>query len=169
MPKVHVVEKARKDYPAQGIKKGEKYYWWKFRFRNPIKSKTYPKRSQLTQSEFLGWLYDIQDTWQWSSEADDLEGQRDELVSEINNMKEELEDRLENMPDQLKDADSGSILQERIDALEQWASDLEGVDCDIERFLPDNFEELSEEEKEEEQQAATEALIEELSGCECSL
>jgi len=57
MPKVHCVKAARKDYPECGIKKGDTYYWWKFRFGGKHESKTYPKQSQLTQSEFLSQVY----------------------------------------------------------------------------------------------------------------
>lgn len=45
-------KKARKNYKYAGIKKGDTYFWWKFR-NSPIRrSKTYPKRQQLTQSNF---------------------------------------------------------------------------------------------------------------------
>ena len=58
--KVHK-SKARKDYPNSGIKKGDTYYWWKF-YKGPLyRSLSYPKRSQLTQSEYLSTIYETQE------------------------------------------------------------------------------------------------------------
>jgi hypothetical protein len=52
MARAHFVKKARKAIPGTDIKKGDSYYWWKFRFGGKRTSKTAPKASQLTQSEF---------------------------------------------------------------------------------------------------------------------
>lgn len=57
MPRVHYVKKARKDNGC--VSKGESYYWWKFRYGSKCMSKKPPKASQLTQSEFLSTVYDI--------------------------------------------------------------------------------------------------------------
>ncbi len=121
MPRVHHVKKARKDNPA--VKKGESYYWWKFRYAGKRYSKTRPKSSQLTQSEFLSRLYaiDEQDT-PWS-----LEDLKDELES----LQEMCEDSLQNMPEQLQDSsESGQLLQERIDGLEDWIGQLDSLEDD---------------------------------------
>jgi hypothetical protein len=155
MPKVHTVQKAAKDYP--GIKKGDKYYWWKFRFGSKQMSKTYPKRSQLTQSSFLQTLYTLQDEFIFDDE--DPGSSRDELINEIENLRDECQYSLSNMPEHLQEtSDSGLMLQERIEALEAWASELEQVDCDID-------DDLEEEEREE----RVEAIIAELQACECAL
>lgn len=61
MARATFVKKARKDIPGTDIKAGESYYWWKFRFGGKHYSKTPPRRSQLTQSDFLGQLYAIED------------------------------------------------------------------------------------------------------------
>lgn len=120
-------------------------------------SKTYPKRSQLTQSSFLQSLYELQDNF--SFDQDDPGSSRDELINEIENLRDECQSSLENMPEHLREtSDSGLMLQERIEALEAWVSDLEQVDCEID-------EELSDEEREE----RAEEIITELQGCECSL
>ncbi len=42
---------AAKDYPDQGIQKGDTYFKWSFRYGGTVKSKTYPRPSQLTQSK----------------------------------------------------------------------------------------------------------------------
>lgn len=129
MPKVNTVEKARKDDPDHGIKAGDKYYWWKFRFGGIHKSKTYPKRSQLTQSSFLSWLYDLEDTISSyeGSTKEDFEAHRDELASEIESQHDELQSNLENMPEGLQES---SILNERIEALDSWKSDVENCECE---------------------------------------
>lgn len=157
MARVHTIQKAAKDYPAQSIKKGDKYYWWKFRFGGKHKSKTCPKRSQLTQSTFLQSLYTLQDEFSFDSE--DPGSSRDELINEIENLRDECQSSLDNMPEHLQEtSDSGTMLQERIEALEAWKSDLEAVDCEID-------EELSEEDREE----RAGQIIEELQACECGL
>ena len=65
MTRAHFVKKARKDHPEGDIKKGDSYWWWAFMVggRGGPKhySKTQPKASQLTQSEYLGSIADIQD------------------------------------------------------------------------------------------------------------
>lgn len=130
MPRVHFVEKARKDNPV--AKKGESYYWWQFRFGGKRYSKTRPKPSQLTQSDFLSQAYEIQERIAEMSPLDfedigDIECLIEEIVGDIENLGSEQEDKLSNMPDQLQDSDTGQLLQERIEAMENWASELQEV------------------------------------------
>jgi hypothetical protein len=124
---------AQKDYPNAGIKKGESYYWWKFRFGGKIMSKTQPKASQLTQSEFLSQLYDIQDRLAEIS-GDDitmLQGDVESISEELNQMAEECREKHDNMPEGLQEGEVGQMLEERADACENAASELDGVDFDI--------------------------------------
>jgi len=122
MPRVTTVNAARKDYPDHGIKKGDTYYWWKFRFGPVHKSKIYPKRQQLTQSAFLQALYDAEDALGGMCCFDDIA----EIVDQLQGMRDECEESLENMPEGLRDSsDSGILLQERIDGLESAISELE--------------------------------------------
>ena len=135
MPRVHVV-KARKDYPDQGIKKGDTYYHWTFRNRfgkgTLVRSKERPKPSQLTRSEYLSRVYSLQE--QYDSAPDDtesLEGIRDEILHELEDIQRELEEKLENMPEGLREnSDSGQLLQERLDNLDNAISELEDIDFD---------------------------------------
>ncbi|MFH1625086.1 MAG: hypothetical protein ABID54_08015 [Pseudomonadota bacterium] len=53
------IQKARKDYPEVGVKKGNTYYKWSFNFGPTVKSLTPPKRSQLTRKDFRGYSQDI--------------------------------------------------------------------------------------------------------------
>lgn len=132
------VKKARKDYPDAGIKKGDEYWHWAFmsggRGGPPIRSKTPPRRSQLTQSSFKSTLYEIQDNATKPDSVEDLEGARDSLRDELSSLKDDTEGNLEAMPDGLKEGDSGQMLQTRVDSLDEVISTLENVDCE---FDPD--------------------------------
>ena len=147
MARVHFVKSARKDYPDHKIKKGESYYWWQFAFRGKSFSKTQPTRSQLTQSGFLQAFYDLQDRiGSLSAEtADDLQTQVEDIISEIESVRDEQQERLDNMPEHLQESSgSGQLLQERIEGLEQWQSDIENIDLNYEAdedLKPDEQEE----------------------------
>jgi len=147
MPRVNV-QRANKDYPLEGIKKGDTYYKWKFRYGALHRSPVRPKRSQLTQSEFLSWLYETQDGWDGRflgcADSDDLSSAIEEASSEIQEQIDELYDKHGNLPEQFQDAGPGEILQERIDALESWQSDVDSVNYDIEEgnSLDDIIQEL---------------------------
>lgn len=150
MTKLHFVRRARKDYPEFDIKRGDSYYWWKFRYGSIHKSKTKPSRSQLTQSPYYSQIYSLQDNFSLSV-GDDIESIIEDLESELENIKEECEESLENMPEQLQD---GSILQERIESLDDVISDLDGVEFDIDEGL-----------SEEEIKERTEEIEIEISDC----
>lgn len=135
MARVHFVQKAAKDNPV--AQKGESYFWWKHRFGPKRYSKTQPKRSQLTQSYFLATLYDLQDDWRWDPEGD-LAAQVEELQSRIEDMRAEVEESYYNIPDQLREGWSGELLQERMDALDEWHGALDYVDTEVDDGLDDN-------------------------------
>lgn len=136
MPKVHTVKAARKDYPDSHIKVGDTYYWWSFRFGPTIKSKVYPKRGQLTQSAFLQEYYSLEE---FEFDSDDLENSVDDLVGQIDGLCSECQSSLDNMPDGLRESsDSGMLLQERIDALESWVSELQSIDLLVEDDLSED-------------------------------
>ena len=141
MPQVHLVKKARKDNSV--VKKGESYYWWKFNFGSKMYSKTKPRRSQLTQSDFLGQIYDIEQRLSEMTVEEDLETSRDEIVDDLRNLQDEVQEKLDNMPEQLQDSSSsGMMLQERVDELDSMLSDLENIECDEERQKEEILEEI---------------------------
>lgn len=147
--KVNKVEKARKEIPHAGIKIGDTYYWWKFRRGGKQFSKTYPKRSQLTQSGFLSQLYDVQDTISALSASDpcDLESMVDDIKSNLENMRDDCQSSLDNMPEHLQESSSsGQLLTERIEGLDSAISELEDVDLDYDE---PSDEELEDEAKDE--------------------
>lgn len=110
MPRVHFVRKARKDNPA--CKRGESYYWWKFRYGPKQYSKTQPKPSDLTQSEYLKVIYASQedfsglvDPTQMSAEGDGHEAITDALEA-AENMLESIADDLEELVSQYEESAS---------------------------------------------------------------
>lgn len=127
--------KAAKDYPKHDIKKGEMYYWWKFMVggRGGPKhySKTRPRASQLTQSEFLGQLYDIQDDIAALAADDGLGDAVSEIAGRLQELADEQEEKKGNLPDSLQEAPSGELLQERTDACRSAADELEALTFDI--------------------------------------
>jgi len=135
MARVTHVKKARKAYKSDGIKKGDSYYWWKFRYSGKIRSKTPPRPSQLTQSAFLSTLYQIQESIEDYSideagSVSDIECFVDEVKSQIEELRDQCEESRENMPESLQDSPTGELLQERYDALDDWHSELDYLSFD---------------------------------------
>ncbi len=137
MARANFVKKARKDNPA--VKKGESYYWWKFRFGSKHYSKTRPKQSQLTQSDFLSQVYEIDERIEGMTIEDDFESEIEEIKSELENLQSECEEKRDNMPEQLQDAPTGELLQGRYDSIDEMISELDGIDteCDEEAIKGD--------------------------------
>lgn len=131
MPRVTYVKKARKAQPRFGISVGDSYYWWKFRFGGKRVSKTYPKQSQLTQSEFLGTMYDIKDKID-ELEFDNLETGVQEIIDELRELGDEQADKIYNMPESLQESPTAELLQERCDYCCEMADELEAVDIEPE-------------------------------------
>lgn len=134
MTKVHIVKKARKDYPEHGIKKGDKYYWWQFAFCEKSFSKTPPTRGALTRSSYLQALCVIEDSIGQlkESSAESIIADLESIIDSLQTLKDEQEERLDNMPEQFKETSAaGETLQGRIDELDQWISDLESIDADF--------------------------------------
>lgn len=137
MPRVHHVKKARKDH--RDIKKGESYYWWKFRYGGRRTSRIRPTRQQLTQSGFLQNVYDIEDSIGAITTDEDMADQIQQLVDDVQSLSDETQESLDAMPEQLQEnSDSGMLLQERIESLEEMVSELESIDVDVDDDLKDD-------------------------------
>lgn len=149
MTRSHYVKRAQKDYPNAGIKKGEPYYWWSFRFGGKHRSKTAPKPSQLTQSSFWSGVYSAQERAEKVPDFDCLSSDRDEIVSDLESLRDETQEKFDNMPEGLQQGETGQTLEERVSALEDVISELEGVDCDVD--LGDDIEDGAPVEGEEEE------------------
>jgi len=129
---VHFVKSARKDNPFAGIKKGDSYYWWQFAFSSKSFSKKPPKPQQLTRSDFLISVYDIQDriSGMQPETFEDFNNERDEIVNDIQELATEQEEKRDNMPETLQDSATGELLQERHDSMDEWASEIESVELE---------------------------------------
>jgi len=130
------VEKVRaaRDYPQFGILRGEEHYVWSLYRQRPQRSKVYPKPSQLTSSEFLQTAYQIEEMIEESEceTAEDVAALRDTMVEQINELESEQQEKFDNMPEGLQQGDTGQLLQERIDSLQTWATELGCVDIETE-------------------------------------
>lgn len=110
--------------------KGEYYYYFTRYGSSRQETREYPRRSMLTSSNFLSQLYDLQDniSGAYFENLEELEVWRDELVSSFEELRGECQDSLDNMPDQLQYSETGEMLQERIDKMEEIVSSLQEVD-----------------------------------------
>lgn len=130
------------------IHKGESYWTWAFMNGPQLYSKTCPRQSQLTQSEFMSTYYsimeEVEDREPESQDEDALEEFISIITEELEELRDETQDRLDNMPESLQYSDTGQLLQERIDECDSLISDFEGIDT-----TPDYDEEATDEEKEE--------------------
>lgn len=137
MAKVHFVKLARKDNPV--AKKGESYYWWRHAFKAKEYSKTKPTEIQTTSSPFRKELLKIQADIQNMTDPEVL----DDIMDRIRSLADECEQNLANMPEHLQDtSESGQLLLDRYDTLNNWADELETVDREIEEGVSE--EELQE-------------------------
>ena len=132
MPRVITVEKARKADPRYGIEVGDKYYYWVFKNqRGPgtkVKSKTYPKPSQLTRSNFKSQWRSFGEEIADLAIDDSLFDALQEIAGRIRELGEECQGSLDNMPEGLQQGSTGEMLQERIDNCDTWASEIEGLE-----------------------------------------
>ena len=133
MPRVTFVKSARKDNPV--AKKGESYYWWKFRYGGKRYSKTRPRPSQLTQSAYFGTIRSLVEQIEdfSTSSYEDIQGLKEDIMNELENLRDETQEKLDNMAEyNLEYSPTGEMLQERVDALESAISDLDMIDEDWE-------------------------------------
>lgn len=120
---------ARKDYPDDGIRKGETYWTWKLRHGPVRRSKEKPLPEQLTGSEYLQQWYPLnRQVQEFEGSADDLEG----LASEARELGEGQQESLDAMPEGLQEGSTGELLQERIEECNELADTLEAAQTDLE-------------------------------------
>jgi hypothetical protein len=134
--KGQTLEKIDKTQPANKkdkifISKGESYWWWCLKIGFPKQySKNKPKQSQLTLSNFMSTLYTIQENIEEFSAdtCDDFKSFKDEILGEIESLKDETQSSFDNMPESLQSGDTGQLLEERINALDEWHNDIEQIE-----------------------------------------
>lgn len=142
MARAHFVKSARKDNPDHDIKKGDSYWWWQFRVgRSSVKrfSKTRPRPSQLTQSEFLSQFYELQERFSDLAtdlanyeSAEDVADELDCIKEELESLKSETEDKLSNVQDAFPNGSPVvDTLQEYVDQAEAAFDSFDSVADEI--------------------------------------
>lgn len=130
MPRVTHVKAARADVKGSDIKKGESYYWWKFRYGGKHVSRTPPKASQLTQSAFLSGLYSVQEAIGKLTADDGLPDAVASLAQDLRDLGDDCQGSYDNMPEGLQQGDTGQLLEARVQAVNDAADGLEAIDFD---------------------------------------
>jgi hypothetical protein len=141
MPKINHVSKSQKDQGTCAgcgveIKAGDPYKWIKFRFGGrKVRCETCKfKDSDLTQSEFLSQVYDLNDRITGLSDLDnldDLQAEVEDIASEYETLADECAEKKENMPEGLQDGEVGQLLEERSDGCREVSDNLQGIDFDF--------------------------------------
>lgn len=125
--RVHHV-KAGKDYPDQGIKKGEMHYTWSLFRQKAQRSKTHPRRSQLEGSEFKSRLYELVDTTLADCTcSEDLEG----LAGEVRELGEEQRSKVDDLPENFQNGEQADRLNSRADELDSWADEIDSAASEL--------------------------------------
>lgn len=141
--KVHK-RKAGKDYPEQGIAKGETYYTWHPKGANWQRQKTAPTPRQLTANAWEHFLMDTREGVEALGmlEREDLESAIEELASLAREKGDEEDEKFNNLPESLQDSSTGELLQERRDLAYEIADSLENIDLDEDRELEEIQQEI---------------------------
>lgn len=159
MPRVHFVKKARR--PIGDIKAGEPYYWWQFRKCPKSVSRTPPKPSQLTRSEFWGAIYGLQEEFETVPGFDDLDSQLEDLKGRLEEIRDELADKQSNLEAAFPNGcPSLETITNRHDSVESAIGDLDSVDTsgDFEEIEEDDMDQAKADRAEEIWQDVTSAL-----------
>lgn len=118
------------------VKKGQTYFEW---FTRPggrgqgVRhiSLVRPKPSQLTSSDFLSTVYGWQEAEYTASDLDELSSVLEDLKGEVETLRDEQEEKRSNMPDSLQESDTGNLLQERYDALDELYNELDNIETSM--------------------------------------
>ena len=132
MPRVTHVKKARKDHPG-GIKKGESYYWWKFRYGGKRYSKVYPRPSQLTNSDKLSRVYAAEESVtdaMGDVDFEALQGAVENAAEEVRAVGEEYQESCDAIRDQFTESPTADECEEKAESCEGIASELDEVGFD---------------------------------------
>lgn len=123
--------KARKEYKCRRcgavIAPGDKYYKVEM-MRHPVQHRCIrckPRREELTSSDYLQWLYHMQDSW-----YEDYNLDVEAIGDDMQQMLDKLQERFDNIPEQLQDGEAGSLLSDRIDGLLSALDELDNIDTD---------------------------------------
>ena len=124
--------KARKDYPREGIKAGDTYWYVKLKMQRGgrvMRSLTPFKPSQLTQSAFKSAWLSAQEEWEASDKGADAIRAAAEAISEAG---QEAQNSFDNMPEGLQQGGTGQTLENRASTAEDIAGQLESLADELE-------------------------------------
>lgn len=118
MAKVHH-RKARKDYPANGIVKGDMYYTTNIktgpRSSRTIRQLTPIRPSQMTTSPYLGMIYAAEEAMNDWPEVAELEaGDVRGMFESISEARDQAQEAFDNMPESLQQSETGQRLEARV-------------------------------------------------------
>ena len=142
MPRVQQKKKNNAGEPyscarcAEKIVAGQAYFEWSFRYGGTHRQHTThgsPKPSQLTQSKMSTAYAAIESAEEAIANAEsieDLTSALEECAGEINGVADEYQDSFDNIPENLQQGGPAQEIQEKIDALQSFASDIEGLSFD---------------------------------------
>jgi len=151
MARVRTVNKAQKDQGTCGacstpLPRGCTYRWWKFRFGPKrvrcMDTKCSPARSQLTQSEYYGALYDAEDAFNKDIDAaNNVEDVATALI-DANQAVEEIRSELEEKYSAIEEhfpsgCPNMETIEERQGACEELASELDNLSQSVEEDFGD--------------------------------
>lgn len=101
-----------------------------------------PRASQLTLSPYKVQAHLINEAIEDTTLGEEpdislLQAAQQDLIDQASELRDETQDSLDNMPEGLQQGSTGELLQERLDALETFIQELEGLDFDVE-FTPED-------------------------------
>ena len=125
---------ARKEYKCskcgEVIRKGDTYFKGVPFRRAPIIrcQKCGLRHWELSSSNYVQSVGRLVENWQDDYELGEDTAQS--IVDELSNIQEECQDSLDNMPEGLQEGDTGQLLQERIDNIQEAIDELDSIDYD---------------------------------------
>ena len=149
------------------IKAGESYFEWSF-FRGSTHrqhtSHGRPRQSQLTQSKMRAAYSAMEDLEDAITELNKGNATIKDLAESIRaaadgiaEARDDHQEGYDNMPPSLQESQSGQDLQEKIDALDGLATELESAASDVEGMTSDGDDEDSEDSEDKKAEAAERA------------
>lgn len=136
------------------IQPGEQYFSFSFfRGARQYRCKDHrPRQSELTQTamaDAYAGIETVEDAIAANGGVDDIKTALEEAVSQVEAARDQYQDSYDNLPENFQNADMGSEIQEKIDALESFADILNGAVSDIDGIDTAPADGEDEEEKEE--------------------
>ena len=111
-------------------------------------SKTHPRPSQMTLSDFWSQVYGLQEDFEDRViDFESIEEVKQEAADRIREIGEECREKFDNMPEGLQQGSSGELLEQRADSCEEAADAIESLDQPDENDFdnPDEFADGSDE------------------------